>query len=228
MTAEVKDQMPRPIDTTAWSEDKLRAVLAETGEGYQRLAATLDTDESPEAVYGRIVFAMLTVNSPIDASLAAYKQVMLAGAQAPNLAEIIGTQWRGVGSPVMYANQKAKYIREFDERWGRNPYLFTCAYDDDDMWRTRLAHSIRGLGIAKASFAVALVKPSEADVCCIDTHMFQILQGSGFYRKESEYRRLESKVRQLAGEFGLSTFAAQWCLWDAKRGEVNEHRELRS
>lgn len=100
--------------------------------------------------------------------------------------------------------------------------------DSDSDWRARIQRNVKGLGLAKASFAVALANPATSDVCCIDTHMYQLFTGivPKSSIKPSVYLALENAIRELGKEFGLSTFATQWCLWDAQRGQSNPHSVL--
>lgn len=206
---------------------------------HEAIRATLDTYraycadiEPSDGPYWRIVFAILSVHSPIGATFEAYKAVKLAHALGgmpgqAKLARIIG-QHRAPDGVVLYQTQKARYILAFDAAWAVDSTPFTQNGDGDTGWRDRLRQNVLGLGWAKASFAVALSKPSTSDVCCIDSHMHQLLTGRmpGHISKRT-YLALEDRVRDLATEYGVSAFTMQWLLWDAKRGISEPHSALK-
>ena len=91
--------------------------------------------------------------------------------------------------------------------------------------RVRLWKSVKGLGLCKASFLSALLEPCDADVACIDTHMQTVyLATSGFKRLGLvDYMDVERKVRQVAERHHVSTFVAQWAIWDHTRGSLTDH-----
>ena len=90
--------------------------------------------------------------------------------------------------------------------------------------RLRLV-GVPGLALTKASFAVALLDPLRADVACIDTHMQRVYLGYRGFKslKLREYLGVESKVRGVAQRHRVSTFVAQWAIWDHARGKVTTH-----
>lgn len=215
------------------NEDSLREILAYTSDRYRDYTRAIDVGESDKATYWRIIFAILSVHSPLDATFEAYKSLRIWRARFSRIPSerklsTLLLLARGIDGVVQYQNQKAKYIREFDANWSRDSSAFTRNGESDFAWRARIQANVKGLGLAKASFAVALSAPSTSDVCCIDTHMFQVF--AGFVPKSTigkrAYLAMEDKVRTLAREFGLSTFACQWALWDAKRGSANPHSAL--
>ena len=91
--------------------------------------------------------------------------------------------------------------------------------------RLRLRHDVSGLGLCKASFASALLEPMTADVACIDTHMQKVYFGSRGFRTLSldVYLGAEAKVRAVGERHEVSTFVAQWLIWDHVRGVVEPH-----
>ena len=143
------------------------------------------------------------------------------------LHRIISTHGRdGV---VQYPYQKATYLREFDLGWVADRSRFLRCGEDDGAWRDRLVREVKGVAMAKASFAVALSRPVDADICCVDTHMYQLFKRSvpKSTVKRRDYLDIEGKVRDLARVYNVGCFVIQWLLWDAKRGVREPHAELR-
>lgn len=215
-------------------EDAMREVLAYTAPRYADFVKAIDVGETDKAVYWRIIFSILSVHSPIDATFEAYRALRLWRARFgrfPRQATAVRIirNARGTDGVVQYQNQKADYVCGFDEAWRKDSTLFTRNGESDDAWRLRLQRNVRGLGLAKASFAVALAAPATSDVCCIDTHMFALFTDGRPPSKmigKRAYLAIEERVRKLAHEFNLSTFACQWALWDARRGVTNPHTAL--
>lgn len=214
--------------------ESLDECLRLTADRYRDYTAAIDVGESDRATYWRIVFAILTVHSPLDASFKAYASLRLWRARFGRIPsqqklQTLFINARGEDGVIQYAPTKARFVREFDAAWIADSSRFTRNGQSDNDWRFRLQQNVKGLGIAKASFAVALANPATSDVCCIDTHMYALLTGNGPAKTaigKRLYLQLESRVRELGGRFGLSTFACQWALWDAKRGQSNPHSVL--
>lgn len=222
------------VRLTGGDDASIREVLSLTRDKYHAYASAIDVGDSERATYWRITFAILSVHSPIEATFEAYKTLRLWRARFQRMPSqgklnmLLRTSYGSDGSITQYCYQKAMYLREFDAKWLENRGQFLRNADSESVWRDRLVKNVKGLGLAKASFAVALAAPATSDVCCIDTHMFQLFAGkvptTSIPRKM--YLAIEEQIRAYGREFGLSTFAAQWCLWDAKRGTSNAHAVL--
>ena len=90
----------------------------------------------------------------------------------------------------------------------------------------RLQKEVLGLGLAKASFAACLLYPLDADLACIDTWIQKVFLGNTGFKSLglADYLLVESKIRTFANCFGVSTFLAQWLIWDhARGGSANSH-----
>lgn len=201
-------------------------VLALLGGQYRELASAIDAGESDTAVYWRIQFALLSVHSPIEATFEAYRQVRLWHARFKRLPSrqrlqtlLLGAKGSN-GQVTQYCWQKSGYMLEFDKAWKSDRTCFTRNGETDSDWRFRLVRNVKGLGIAKASFAVALANPSTSSVCCVDTHMWQLWHGQPPRSSigKRAYLEVETAIRDLGASAGLGAFVAQWALWDAKRG----------
>ena len=72
-------------------------------------------------------------------------------------------------------NNRTNYIGKFSDAFWGNPSDYLARNTDEGWteWRDRLAKGILGLGKAKTSFAIEMMFPLEAQVVCMDTHLFQ-------------------------------------------------------
>jgi len=167
---------------------------------------------SDDEIFARVAFAVLSANSPFDDSVAALKIVM-ANRGKVRPADIV--RFKQVPAKCSYVNKLARMK------------LQSLRKGPEESWhayRLRLKE-IKGLGLAKASFAACLLYPMEADLACVDTWIQKVFLGHTGFKQLGlqDYLTVESRIRGYAVCFGISTFLAQWLIWDHARGNVSEH-----
>jgi len=168
-----------------------------------------------EEIFSRIAFAILSANSPFEDSVKALNVVTKAFKRriAVHYSDI--AYYKQVPAKARYLNKLARMnlfalLRE-EETW----------HD----YRLRLKRTVKGLGLAKASFAACLLYPLTADVACIDTWIQKVFMGHTGFKTLGirDYTLVEAKIRTYGACFGISTFLAQWLIWDHARGTSNAH-----
>lgn len=197
-------------------ERKIFAYIAENREKYEGFARMITpTRVTSDILYERIAFAILSANAPFGDTVKALNVAIRerGHVKAHDLA-----WYKMVPAKAKYLNAlhklctTDKLAKQFDETW----------HD----YRLRLQREVKGLGIAKASFAACLLYPLVADLACVDTWIQKVFLGhSGFKQLGlTDYLIVESKIRTYANAFGMNTFLAQWLIWDHARGGVpNDH-----
>ena len=182
---------------------------------YTQFARAITSNlDNPNDVWDRLAFAILSAHAPFDASVQALQYAASCRGHATPHAL---AQWQG-----MYP-KKAKYLNTLPLGVGIGALL-----KNGDTWfdyRLRLQATVKGLGLAKASFAASLLYPLESDLACIDTHMQRVYLGTSSFHSLPlrAYLTVEGKVRRLGQETGVNTFLAQWLIWDCARGTVSDH-----
>jgi thermostable 8-oxoguanine DNA glycosylase len=201
-----------PIDAERQSIERYVTAMAPQ---YVKAARKITPDHGdPVQVWSRLAFAILSANTPFQDSVDALKYAMA------NRGKVTGqalAQFKCTPSKADYLNNLPDdkrvfvYLRQTDESW--------------NTYRLRLKKNVAGLGLAKASFAAALLYPLEADVACLDTHMQTIYLGlKGFHTLSlATYHYVEAQLRELAQRARINTFLAQWLVWDYTRGIVSDH-----
>lgn len=165
-------------------------------------------------VYSRASFAILSANAQFEDAVAALGYVNRHKGHAdPKAIRIYGM----FPAKATYCN--AIPVGSDVLAWARQSGE---SYHDH---RLRLWKTVDGLGLCKASFLTALLDPLKADVACLDTHMQKVYFGYTSFKdlSLSAYLSAENKVRRVAQRHEISTFLAQWCIWDHVRGKVTEH-----
>ena len=182
----------------------------------QALRIVPDTRKASD-VWNRITFSILSANTPFDTSV---RGLNYAIACFESNKELQGEALSELGAMV---SGKADYINELprDERI----FQYLKGREGWHVYRMRLKDSIKGLGLAKASFTGCLLYPERADLACVDTWVQKVFLGrSGFKTLGiKDYLTVENKIRGLARENSIHTFLAQWLIWDYRRGELMDH-----
>lgn len=210
------------------SRESIPEVLSRTLPRYVEFIKEMAQPITPDRVYWRLVFSILSVHTAFAANELAYRQLRQRGGLPVRWRTL--TEWLSRvhidGTVIQFAGQKASYLKGFDDDFKRDSYPFMPNGDGSQGWRDRL-QSIRGLARTKASFAVCLADPLGAEVVCIDRHMARLLLGYNPKSiKRADYDRAEHEILALARGVNAPAFAVQWCLWDAQRGHVEPHEAL--
>jgi len=117
----------------------------------------------------------------------------------------------------------AEYLNELSEKHHKFG-LLKCWNETWLEYRLRLKNTVKGLGLAKASFAASLIYPLESDLACLDTWMQKHFLRRNFKQLGlKDYLAIEQKVRAKARKYGINTFLCQWLIWDSLRGNKNNH-----
>jgi thermostable 8-oxoguanine DNA glycosylase len=205
-------------DAFAQYEKRIIGYMASNREKYEGFARFITPNLDIDAdIFARIAFAILSANSPFDDSVKALNVAVKKYAKAVVIKSEDIVWFKMIPAKAKYLNRLARLNlqslrRERDESWHE--------------YRMRLKAKILGLGIAKASFAAALLYPLEADLACVDTWIQKVFLGNTGFKSLgiADYLLVEAKIRTYANCFGINTFLAQWMIWDhARGGSINEH-----
>ena len=213
----------------ATSVAQLAAIARAHAEAYCRFGAGIApaAPPAPHAVYERYLFALLSRHCALSRTVRAFQLLRgrCPGCRAEATGEVTGdVAWL------------AAALRDgrigFHRTWPAQIAAFTRAHRDDPTRflpaagepfadaRDRIAGAVTGLGPAKSSFALGLIYPFEATVCCIDTHIARMLaplMGCSPARVPCCYTEAEALLREVAAAAGLPLVLAHWVLWDHQR-----------
>jgi len=213
-------------------DEESALALADVALGrYREYTAAIQHEPSNRLVFWRVVFSILSVNTRIEANISAYRAMRSLGAR-----QLQRLDWRAIASvldkirpPIMYYKSKARYLSRFARSWAYDSTPYGRNGSTHKEWADRLEDRVKGLGIAKARFAVALADPVASDVCCVDSWLYRLFTGKNIGKaiNRRTYVRIEAKIRRLSVQLGVSCFAAQWMLWDSTRGWPEPHAVLR-
>ena len=119
-------------------------------------------------------------------------------------------------------NNRTNYIGLFNDTFWDDPsdYLNRNSNEGWAEWRDRLAKKILGLGKAKTSFAIEMLFPLEAQVVCMDTHLFQIY-GLNQTKHSKLYNAIEEDWLERSEQRGIAPYMARCLYWDKNQNRKN-------
>ena len=205
------------VDVSSARLDGAGAYMARHRDEYVQWAqAAAPRLTDPDSVWDRFAFSILTANTTVDCAVRAFK-----------LARKIRGLPRSLQMPGVTPD-RYDYVNSLplDTR------IFSLLRQRGESWpvyRERVASSVQGLALTKASYSICLLYPMRADVACLDIWMLRLFERDprlGFvatpetvWNSAQRYRLIETVcIRPLARQHGISLALAQWLLWDYVRG----------
>lgn len=113
---------------------------------------------------------------------------------------------------------RTKFITAFAEHFWSNIEFYQRT--EGESWvefRDRLVAKVLGLGMAKVSFSLEMVYPTEANVVCLDTHLFQLF-GLDQTKHSKQYHKMEQYWIEMCKMWNVSSYIARCIWWDRNQG----------
>lgn len=122
-------------------------------------------------------------------------------------------------------SHKSEGISYFQQKWLSNPDAFKPNTSDWQSWRDDLAAKLKRIGMAKTSFAIEMLYPTQANLICIDRHMFKAF---GWHRVDDsapvrQYRYYEDFWLDLSAEYRIPPVIARNIYWDKIQKQPSSH-----
>jgi hypothetical protein len=218
--------MLRRLSVPAASVPQLVAIVRGHAEAYCGFGAAIAPADppAPQAVYDRYLFALLSRHCALSRTVRAFGLLREHCSDSAAAIKLIDAAWLAatlhegrIGFYCTWPPQIAAFTRAY---WSDPARFLPAAGESFSEARDRIARSVTGLGPAKTSFALGLVYPFEATICCIDTHiarMLSPLMGCSPTRVACHYTEAEALLREVAAAAGLPLVLAHWILWDHQR-----------
>lgn len=186
--------------------------------------------QSDNAVFRRYLFAFMSVHTSWKNNCKGYNAIK----QFTNWTLEKGEQlelWnynsddlfkRIEATRVGMQNNRTNYIGKFNDTFWDDPsdYLARNSNEGWAEWRDRLAKKILGLGKAKTSFAIEMLFPLEAQVVCMDTHLFQVY-GLNQSKHSKLYNDIETDWLERSELRGVAPYMARCLYWDKNQNRKN-------
>lgn len=111
---------------------------------------------------------------------------------------------------------KATGIDHLQSLWTNNRQLFNPQPDNWQTWRTKLSNNLKKLGLAKTSFAIEMIRPLDAQIICIDRHMFKAFGWENVDQACSydQYKYYEDYWNELSNHYDIPPVISRNMFWD--------------
>ena len=176
-------------------------------------------------IFKRWLFAYTSIHSSCQSNVRSYNHIKNFEQwinDKSKLAELLFLSKSGL------QNQRTENIWDFKNRFFENPNDFEKSKNES--WvdlRNRLALNLKGIGLAKVSFALELCYPNDVEIVCLDVHMLRALglneQGYKANSKKdvSEYINGENIWVEKSKRMETSPYITRCLYWDILQGHKN-------
>jgi len=174
------------------------------------------TPDSSEEIYKRYLFAFLSVHTSWQINRKAYLEIKDWYNWISNKELLLQ---KLIASGVGLHNNRSDYIISFSQDFWKNPKKYQK--QQNESWkdcRDRIEKNIKGLGIAKSSFALEMIYPVFANIVCLDTHLFQFYKLDQSKDKK-QYKNLESHWTLWAKMFNMPSYIARAIYWNRNQNQ---------
>ena len=168
-------------------------------------------------VFQRWLFAFMSVHTSWESNVRGYEFIK------------DWTEWfnrddelqnRLVDSRVGLHKNRTRFVSKFAKDFWSDPEWYKYQGGDWQLFRDRLVKKILGLGIAKVSFSLEMLYPNDAEVTCMDTHLFQAY-GLDQTKDARRYKEIENYWLDMCRMWNVPSTIARAILWDRKQDQVD-------
>lgn len=176
-------------------------------------------------IFRRWLFAYTSIHSTWQSNVRSYNHIKNFEQwknDKSKLAELLFLSKSGL------QNQRTENIWDFKNKFFDNPDSFIKS--SSESWvdlRNRLAQNLKGIGLAKVSFALELCYPNNVEIVCLDVHMLRALKmNEQGYRADSkkeiaEYMTGENVWVEKSKRIETSPYITRCLYWDILQGHKN-------
>ena len=154
-------------------------------------------------IFRRWLFAYTSIHSTWQSNVRSYNHIKNFEQwknDKSKLAELLFLSKSGL------QNQRTENIWDFKNKFFDNPESFEKS--SKESWvdlRNRLAQNLKGIGLAKVSFALELCYPNNVEIVCLDVHMLRALKmNEQGYRADSK-KEIAEYIEKAGGSMSLAT-----------------------
>ena len=190
-------------------------------EEYWKSISPINSNE----IFRRWLFAYTSIHSTWQSNVRSYNHIKNFEQwknDKSKLAELLFLSKSGL------QNQRTENIWDFKNKFFDNPDSFIKS--SSESWvdlRNRLAQNLKGIGLAKVSFALELCYPNNVEIVCLDVHMLRALRmNEQGYRADSkkeiaEYMTGENVWLEKSKRIETSPYITRCLYWDILQGHKN-------
>ena len=167
-------------------------------------------------IFQRYIFAFLSVHSTWESNIKGYKALHNYQEWINDDAELLK---RLKDSKVGLHNNRKNFISAFSKNYWNDPKQYQKM--DNESWtqcRDRIEKNINGLGFAKSSFSLEMIYPLNAEISCMDVHLFR-LYGLNQSKDLKQYKKIESHWVKWSKMFNVPSYIARAIYWNRQQNQ---------
>jgi len=173
--------------------------------------------QNTDDIFRRYLFAYCSVHTTWKGNCSGYNAIK-DFSQWIDSKEVLREKLANSG--VGLHNNRTEYIWDFKTQFWNKPqdfYFTTKKYHVKQ--RDQIVNRIKGLGMAKVSFALEMIHPNHARVLCGDVHQLRLYGMEHLtYNKNrkgvSKYKRMEQHWSVNCGKLKVPSYIARCIYWD--------------
>jgi thermostable 8-oxoguanine DNA glycosylase len=174
--------------------------------------------KNTEDIFRRYLFAYCSVHTTWQGNVKGYNAIKNFNTWITNKEKLLELlKESGVG----LHNNRTKYIWDFSTKFWDNPkdfYLTTKKYHVKK--RDSILNKIKGIGLAKISFALEMIHPNDARVLCGDIHQLRLYDIEKLKYNKSKsgmatYKEMERHWVVNCGRNKIPSYIARCLYWDS-------------
>lgn len=175
-------------------------------------------------IFQRYLFAFCSVHTTFKGNVNGYQAIKNYNDWANN-PEVLLRNLKESGAGLH--NNRAKFIKEFADVYWADPKSFCFTSKKRHVARRdEITSKIKGLGVAKVSFALEMIHPNQARVVCGDVHQLRLYGIEGLEYNSSAkgraiYRKMENHWVVNSHKAGVSPYVARCIFWDQLQNKPN-------
>jgi len=183
-------------------------------EKYKKYWSTI-TPYTNQEIFRRYLFAFCSVHTSWESNVKGYQYIKDFKEWIHNPLILRN---RLIESGVGLYNNRTNYIMQFSNMFWNNPEDFKINTFNHAIARNRIVNTIPGLGHAKVSFALEMIKPLEAQVLCGDIHHLRLynLENLNYKTKLGQkiYEKMENNWLENCKQVDIPPFMVRQLFWD--------------
>lgn len=173
--------------------------------------------QNNDDIFRRYLFAYCSVHTTWKGNCAGYNAIKDFGEWIDSK-EVLKDKLHKSG--VGLHNNRTNYIWDFSEKFWANPKDFYLTTKKGHVKkRDSIVSKIKGIGLAKVSFALEMIHPNEARVLCGDVHQLRLYDMEHLKYNKSKngtlsYKKMERHWMVNCGKLKVPSYIARSIYWD--------------
>jgi hypothetical protein len=178
------------------------------------------TPQNNDQIFQRYLFAYCSVHTTFQGNIKGY-QAIKNFEEWMDSKETLREKLAKAGCGLH--NNRTEYIWDFKGKFWSNPKDFYLTSKKGHLTkRDSIVSNVKGIGLAKVSFALEMIHPLEARVLCGDIHQLRLYGLEDLKYKTGAgletYKKMERHWITTCGKKGVPSYIARCAYWDELQG----------